>query len=129
MHHYPFLGWLLFIAALVLAGVPPFSGFIGKLLILQGAVANGVIVVVLIGLLTSLLILYSIMKIFIHGFWGEKDPTHVKKSTKGMIAPIAFLISISIALGVGAEFIYPTVESIATYLLDPEIYIDSVLKE
>lgn len=129
MHHYPFLGWLLFIAAFVLAGIPPFSGFIGKLLILQGAVTNDVIVVVLIGLLTSLLILYSVMKIFIHGFWGEKDPEHEKKSTKGMIGPIAFLLTISIALGVGAEFIYPHVESIATYLLDPEIYIDSVLKE
>ncbi len=129
IHHYPVLGWLLFISALVLAGVPPFSGFIGKLLILQGAVANDVIVVVLIGLLTSLLILYSVMKIFIHGFWGEKDATHVKKSTKGMIGPIAFLIAISIALGIGAEFIYPSVESIATYLLDPEIYIESVLKE
>lgn len=129
MHYYPFLGWLLFIGALVLAGIPPFSGFIGKLLILQGAVTNDVIVVVLIGLLTSLLILYSVMKIFIHGFWGEKDPSHVKKSTKGMIGPIAFLLAFSIALGIGAEFIYPSVESIATYLLDPEIYIESILKE
>lgn len=129
MYHYPFLGWLLFIAALVLAGVPPFSGFIGKLLILKGAVTNDVIVVVLIGLLTSLLILYSVMKIFIHGFWGEKNAEHIKKPTKGMIGPIAFLLSISIALGIGAEFIYPSVESIASYLLDPEIYIESVLKE
>src|SRR5690625_1019678 len=67
INHYPFLGWMLFIGAFVLAGIPPFSGFIGKLLLLQGAITNDTIVIVIIGLLTSLLILYSVMRIFIHG--------------------------------------------------------------
>lgn len=129
IHYYPFLGWLLFIAALVLAGIPPFSGFIGKLLLLRGAFLNEEIGIIIIALLTSLLILYSVMKIFINGFWGEKNNAFEKKSTKGLLGPIVFLLSFSIILGIGAEFTYPFMESISTYLLDPQIYIDAVLKE
>src|SRR5690625_1655287 len=129
IHHYPVLGWILFIAAFVLAGIPPFSGFIGKLLLLKGSFEGDHIIIVIIGLLTSLLILYSIMKIFIHGFWGEKNDSLQKKSTKGMVGPIVFLLVFSIFMGVGAEFIYPYIDTVSTYLLDPELYIHSVLKE
>lgn len=129
IHYYPVLGWLLFVSAFVLAGIPPFSGFIGKLLLLTGALSDDEIAIVIIALVSSLLILYSIMKIFIRGFWGVKDESFEPKSTKGLIGPIAFLVAISVFLGVGAEFIYPSVENISTYLLDPEIYIDSVMKE
>ena len=131
INHYPLLGWLLFLAAFVLAGIPPFSGFIGKVLLLKGALAEGEIGIVIIGLLTSLLILYSVLKIFIRGFWGEKQelkPTE-KRSPKGFIGPVAFLLTLSVLLGLGAEFIYPSIDSIATYLLNPENYIHSVLKE
>ncbi|ASN05158.1 Na+/H+ antiporter subunit D [Virgibacillus necropolis] len=131
IHYYPVLGWLLFVAAFILAGIPPFSGFIGKLLLLKGALADDEIAIVIIALLSSLLILYSIMKIFIKGFWGEKNPAYEvdRKSTKGLIGPVIFLLSFSVILGIGAEFIYPTVEDISTYLLNPEVYIDAVLKE
>ena len=129
IHHYPVLGWLLFISAFVLAGIPPFSGFIGKVLLLRGAFTNEEIIIAIIALGTSLLILYSVMKIFIHGFWGEKVELTEKKSTKGFIGPIIFLLLFSIVLGVGAEFIYPTIDSISTDLLEPEHYINSVLKE
>lgn len=131
INHYPILGWLLFLSAFVLAGIPPFSGYIGKLLLLKGALAEGEISIVIIGLLTSLLILYSILKIFIRGFWGEDQAitSENKRTPKGFIAPIAFLLTFSVLLGVGAEFIYPSIDSIATYLLDPESYIHSVLKE
>ncbi|GAB3050588.1 Na+/H+ antiporter subunit D [Virgibacillus ainsalahensis] len=131
IHHYPLLGWLLFIAGLVLAGIPPFSGFIGKLLLLQGAARDSDIVIIIIALLTSLLILYTIMKIFIRGFWGENNAPEgfEKKSTKGLISPIVFLLALSVILGIGAEFFYPLIDSISTDLLDPQIYIDSVLKE
>lgn len=129
IHHYPVLGWILFIAAFVLAGIPPFSGFIGKLLLLKGSFEGEQIVIVIIALLTSLLILYSVMKIFIHGFWGEKNEQLERKSTSGLLGPISFLLIFSIFIGVGAEFVYPYIDTIATYLLDPELYIHSVLKE
>ncbi|RKQ37859.1 Na+/H+ antiporter subunit D [Oceanobacillus halophilus] len=131
IHHYPVLGWLLFISAFVLAGIPPFSGFIGKLLLLEGAFRNEEVIIAIIALITSLLILYSIIKIFIRGFWGDKDAMKglTIKSTKGLIAPIVFLLAITVILGVGAEYFYPISDSIAIYLLDPDVYIDSVLKE
>ncbi|WP_077327116.1 Na+/H+ antiporter subunit D [Virgibacillus siamensis] len=129
IHYYPVLGWLLFLAAFVLAGIPPFSGFIGKLLLLTGALSESEIAIVIIALISSLLILYSIMKIFIKGFWGVKDASFQPKSTKGLIGPIAFLLALSVILGIGAEFFIPSIENISAYLLDPEIYIDSVLKE
>ncbi|ALX48152.1 Na+/H+ antiporter subunit D [Lentibacillus amyloliquefaciens] len=129
IHYYPVLGWMLFVSGFVLAGIPPFSGFIGKLLLLTGALSNEEIAIVIIALLTSLLILYSIMKIFIKGFWGEKNESFEYKPIKGRIAPVAVLLAISIFMGIGAEFIYPSIESISAYLLDPENYINAVMKE
>jgi multicomponent Na+:H+ antiporter subunit D len=131
IHDYPVLGWLLFISAFVLAGIPPFSGFIGKLLLLKGALSSEAIAITIIALLSSLLILYSVMKIFIRGFWGEKDDSlqRTKKPSMGAIIPIICLLAVSVFLGIGAEFVYPAIDGIAEYLLDPEIYIDSVLKE
>jgi len=129
IHQYPYLGWALFFAAFILAGIPPFSGFIGKILLLQGSFEAEHIPLIIIGLLTSLLILYSVTKIFIHGFWGEKQVNIKVKSTKGMLYPIVGILACSVILGVGAEWFYPSIESVASYLLDPEIYIQSVLKE
>ncbi|MBM7554687.1 Na+/H+ antiporter subunit D [Thalassobacillus pellis] len=131
IHQYPLLGWLFFLASLVLAGIPPFSGFIGKLLLMRGALSQEEIIIVITGLLSSLLILFSMMRIFIGAFWGEKDSNSSAehKSTRAFAWPVAGLLTLSVTLGVGAEWFYPTIQSIAQYLMSPEIYIDSVLKE
>ncbi|MBB6454353.1 multicomponent Na+:H+ antiporter subunit D [Salirhabdus euzebyi] len=130
IHHYPFLGWLFFLAALVLAGIPPFSGFIGKILLIQGGVEQGQIMLVVVGLGSSLLILLSMMRIFMRCFWGEKEELNGGlKPIRSFTWPAAFLLIFSVLLGVGAEWVYPYVEIIANDLLDPSIYIDSVLKE
>ncbi|TXL68045.1 Na+/H+ antiporter subunit D [Cerasibacillus terrae] len=131
IHDYPLLGWLLFIAAFVLAGIPPFSGFIGKIQLLKGAFENGEVVIAIIALGTSLLILYSVMKIFIRGFWGERQTNNKleKKPIFGMVTPVIFLLACSTILGIGAEWFVPTIESISSDLLNPQNYIDSVLKE
>ncbi|KGX93548.1 cation:proton antiporter [Pontibacillus halophilus JSM 076056 = DSM 19796] len=131
IHHYPVLGWLFLIASVTLAGIPPFSGFIGKLLLLQGAAQEERIIMIIVGLVTSLLILYSMIRIFIQGFWGEKDETIVpdKKAARSFTGPIAFLLVFSIFLGIGAEFVLPSVEDVSNSLLNPSSYIQSVLKE
>ncbi|SEA95805.1 multicomponent Na+:H+ antiporter subunit D [Thalassobacillus cyri] len=131
IHHYPLLGWLFFLASLVLAGIPPFSGFIGKLLLLQGSLAEEEITIVIVALLSSLLILFSMIRIFIGAFWGEKDESFPvdKRAAKAFTGPIAGLLALSVILGVGAEWFYPAIQSIAEYLMAPELYIDSVLKE
>ncbi|WP_101844361.1 Na+/H+ antiporter subunit D [Halobacillus sp. Marseille-P3879] len=133
IHHYPALGWFMFVSTLVLAGIPPFSGFVGKLLLIQGGLANEEIMVVIASLVSSLLILFSMIRIFIRGFWGEKTeaPPHPERSgtARRMIWPIAVLLSLTVLLGVGAEWFYPPVEWMGEYLMDPQMYIDSVIKE
>lgn len=140
MKRYPVLGWIFLVSALALAGVPPLSGFIGKLLIVQGGLEQsskqGIFFwFVLFSLVTSLLILYSVMKIFINGFWKESENSDAsleqkKGSIKGLLAPCALLLTISVAMGLGAEAILPYVWQAAETLIDPSIYIDAIgLKE
>jgi multicomponent Na+:H+ antiporter subunit D len=125
----PLLGWMFFIAALVLAGIPPFSGFIGKYLLLRGAFDEEHYIAAGIGLLSSLLILFSVIRIFIGAFWGEQKEEPKEKVKRSGLAASGLLIAISILLGIGAEWFYPFIQSAADSLIDPQIYIDFVLKE
>ncbi|RHW37999.1 Na+/H+ antiporter subunit D [Neobacillus notoginsengisoli] len=126
---YPYLGWMFFIAALSLAGIPPLSGFIGKVFITEGTFEAGYIWLGAIGLLTSLMVLYSVMKIFMNGFWGESYlyEENEKGKTKGLLFPIAALTALTIALGVGAEGIYAFSDLAVESLMNPSLYIEAVL--
>lgn len=130
IHRYPLLGWTFFISSLVLAGIPPFSGFIGKLLLLQAGFEKDQIMLVLIGLGSSLLILLSMIRIFIHAFWGEEqEVAAVSNKPAPSLAPSVILVLISVILGAGAEWFYPFVEDVSNMLADRDMYINSVLKE
>jgi multicomponent Na+:H+ antiporter subunit D len=68
----PLLGLLFFIPAMNLAGIPPLSGFIAKLALLQAAAADGGVgAYLLLGalLVTSLLTLYAMTKVWARAFW------------------------------------------------------------
>ncbi|QFT90379.1 Na(+)/H(+) antiporter subunit D [Bacillus sp. THAF10] len=128
---HPLLGWLFFTACLALAGIPPLSGFVGKILLVQGGLDQGHYLFVGIMLFSSLLVLYSVMKIFMNCFFREEaiSAKEEKGSTKGLVYPSVILIAISAFLGLGAEFVYPYVYEAAETLKDPSIYIQAVLKE
>lgn len=128
MTSYPLLGWAFFIAALSLAGIPPFSGFIGKLFIVKASLDQHLIFEAIVILLSSLLVLYSMMKILMNGFWGEKKGFE-QKQLDGRFVPVLFLLVLSVAYGIGIEFVRPFVVDAVNVLVDPSMYIEAVLKE
>src|SRR5215213_11693784 len=68
----PLLAVLFFVPAMNIAGIPPFSGFIGKLGLLEAGVADGgwlPVVLVAGGALTSLLTLVAIARVWSRAFW------------------------------------------------------------
>jgi multicomponent Na+:H+ antiporter subunit D len=68
----PLLAILFFVPAMNLAGIPPFSGFIGKLGLLEAGVADGgwlPIVLVGGGVVASLLTLLAISRVWTRAFW------------------------------------------------------------
>ena len=130
IRNYPLLGWLFFITMLSLAGIPPLSGFIGKVYVGQGAIEGGSFVLLAIAFLSSIFVLYSLLRIFMNCFWGETiinedDDVPLKK---GMLIPLVLFGILTIALGIGAEGLAPYVSDAARTLVNPEIYIDAVLK-
>ncbi|QOR69008.1 Na+/H+ antiporter subunit D [Cytobacillus suaedae] len=127
--NHPFLGWMFFVAAVTLAGIPPLSGFVGKLLIVTGGFESEHYWLAGLVLLSSLLVLYSVFKIFMNGFWGETKlaKEEEKGTTKGLLYPCALLLTISIILGVGADWFYPYISEAAETLMNPSIYIQAVL--
>ncbi|WBL14289.1 Na+/H+ antiporter subunit D [Sutcliffiella sp. NC1] len=128
---HPLLGWMFFLAALALAGIPPLSGFVGKVLLTQAGLSEGHYWFVAVMLLSSLLVLYSVMKIFLNCFFREEVLTEKeeKGSIKGLVYPSVILIAISVFLGVGAEVVTPYIMQAAETLADPTAYIQAVLKE
>lgn len=128
--NYPLLGWTFLAAALSLAGVPPFSGFFGKLLLIQGGFAAEQYVFVGVLLVSSLLVLYSVMRIFFQVILGEEILPDVSRrgNVKGLVYPSIFLLFLSFLMGMGAEAVYPYVADATNTLLNPELYIDAVLK-
>ena len=71
----PLLAVLFLIPALSLGGIPPFSGFIGKVTLLQAGVENGgALARILVGgaVTTSLLTLYAVMRVYSKAFWRSR---------------------------------------------------------
>src|SRR5699024_3874309 len=68
----PMLAILFFVPAMNLSGIPPFSGFLGKIGLLQAGVNDGTwlaYALVASGVLTSLLTLYAVSKTWNRAFW------------------------------------------------------------
>lgn len=76
---YPLVGVLFFVPAMNLAGIPPLSGFIGKVGLLEAGIADGgwlAWLVVAGGTLTSLLTLYAVAKAWALAFWRTPREAH-----------------------------------------------------
>ncbi|WP_424767780.1 Na+/H+ antiporter subunit D [Paenibacillus sp. sgz302251] len=128
---YPVIGWMLLVVSLAIAGIPPLSGFAGKLLLVRAGLQDQYYWLTAISLASSLIVLYSLIRIFMHAFWGE-EKLHAEKPqavSKGVTFSAACLLVIVIAMGIGSEWVYQLVAEAGNTLINPTIYIDAVLKE
>lgn len=130
-----FLGVLFFIAAMSLVGLPPLSGFFGKMVIIREGFFEGHWYLGIIGLVTGAITLLSMLKIWSYGYWNpDKAPTTnkpeaVKASCKPAYAAITLLVVCALFLGLGAEAVYKVANRAGEQLQYPEHYITAVLGE
>jgi len=86
----PVLGVLFFLPAMNLAGIPPLSGFVAKLALLQAAAATGGVgaySLLAAMLVTSLLTLYAMTKVWSRAFWRNPGEGLGKDRDRQIVFP------------------------------------------
>lgn len=126
-HRSPVYAALFLPAALSLAGFPPFSGFVGKLALVDAGLAAGRWFVVAVSLLASVLTLVSMTKIWGGLFWGTPAPGRPAPVARGMVLAAGALVVGGVALAAGAGPIFELAERAAAELIDPSVYRSWVL--
>ncbi|WP_250031077.1 Na+/H+ antiporter subunit D [Paractinoplanes maris] len=129
----PVLAVLFLVPALNLAGIPPFSGFIGKLGLVQAGVADGGVLAWLLvggGILTSLLTLYAVARVWNLAFW-RTPPASVPAASRSllpplMVAPTMALVVFGVALTVVAGPLFEVGDQAASSLMERAYYVRAV---
>ena len=129
----PALATLFFIAAFSLAGIPPSSGFVSKLSLLESAFSSAHWVIAGLALLVSLLTMMSMIRLWQKGFAGKADhplSVHAPLAHTGRkwltLTPIAVLVMLSLAIGIFAQPVFNMSSVAAKQVLDREGYIAAV---
>jgi len=84
-----------------------------------------------LGFASSLVVLFSLLKIFLSSFFGETIITNEDKKPlpiASMVSLVAFALCI-VGMGLGAEQLMAYVKDAAKILVNPSIYIDAILSE
>ena len=131
----PLVAALFALPALSLAGIPPLSGFLGKLMLIDAGLGAGSWVVTGVALGTGLLTMFSMLKIWGGVFWGEREtePTSAPQERDRlgapvwMVVPTAALLVATIAFSVCAGPLYRIAERAGGDLLEPSGYVEAVL--
>ena len=152
----PLLAMIFMVPALNLGGIPPFSGFIGKVALLEaGAQGGSVLAWILVGgsVVTSLLTLYVMARVWTKAFWRARadapegdlaaaspsvllddaedvqyaERADVGRMPVGMLLPTGALIAVGLTLTVLAGPIFSYSERAATEVIDRNQYLTAVL--
>ncbi|MFI9488741.1 Na+/H+ antiporter subunit D [Promicromonospora sp. NPDC052451] len=132
----PGLAILFFVPAMNLAGIPPLSGFLGKVGLLEAGVVDGSVLawaLVIGSVVTSLLTLYAVIRAWNKAFWQpcpdkESLPTAAPLPW-GMVGPTAALVTVGVSLTVLAGPLYDYAERAAETAMDGRTYVESVFPD
>ncbi|MBK1644245.1 monovalent cation/H+ antiporter subunit D [Thiocapsa imhoffii] len=131
------IGGLFFITAILISGLPPLSGFIGKFMVLRAAVATpaapwvfgilittGLLGIVALARSGSLLFYRAETLVIERGSVTTRAPVG---PNWGRILPIIGLLTLCLLLVIAAGPVTDFTQTTAAQLLQPQLYIDAVL--
>jgi multicomponent Na+:H+ antiporter subunit D len=127
----PLFAALAMVPIFSLAGVPPLSGFLGKLAILEGTFDAGAYWLGTVVLVVGLLTLLSMGRAWAGAFWkpaaaGVQD---MMAPSRPLLAAIAGLSLVTLAISLGAEPVFDLTARAAAQLLQRDEYVRIVLGE
>ncbi|MFH4935466.1 Na+/H+ antiporter Mnh2 subunit D [Staphylococcus cohnii] len=121
----PFFGVAFVVMILAIGGVPPFSGFPGKVFIFKGAVENGNYIGLTLMILTSLIGMFSLFRIFFTMYLGNSDKGEhidfkpIPRYRKGLIG---ILVAAIIGMGLAAPLIFKVTDNATHLNMDDGLY-------
>lgn len=129
----PALAVLFFVAAFSLAGLPPSSGFVAKLGLLQSALDGQQWWIAAISLVVSVFTLMSMVRLWQKGFAGKSVDLPLPPSAQQLrqrqwltLTPIALLLALSLGVGIFSGPVLRWSEIAANQVLDRAGYIQAV---
>ncbi|MBN2113461.1 MAG: Na+/H+ antiporter subunit D [Acidimicrobiia bacterium] len=122
LHRHPLVALLYLPAALSLAGLPPFSGFVGKLALVQAGFAASQAPVVAVSLAASILTLFSMAKIWAGAFWGQPTGEDCRRPGAVGLAATGALVVASLAIAVVAQPLLGLATRAGADLLAADVY-------
>ncbi|MFO1107461.1 MAG: proton-conducting transporter membrane subunit [Amaricoccus sp.] len=126
----PGFALLFLLPALSLAGVPPFAGFWGKLILVQAGIEAGRPWLTFAILATGFLTLFAMARLWAEAFW--KSHPEGDDAIEGRLPPAAWapLLALTALITLAGLFAAPLVEAsaaVAAGILDPAAYLAAVL--
>jgi multicomponent Na+:H+ antiporter subunit D len=128
----PAVACLILVPLFALAGVPPLSGFIAKLAVVAPMIGAGQYGLAAIALVVSLLTLLSMARVWEEAIWKPAPAASaIPLPRRGLVilAPIAFLVALTIGLTALAGPVSRMTMKAAQQLLAPDEYIHAVLPQ
>ncbi|MEM7026412.1 MAG: Na+/H+ antiporter subunit D [Pseudomonadota bacterium] len=127
----PLLAFLFLIPAFSLAGFPPLSGFWAKFLLVKASLDVEAYLIAAIALLTGLLTVYSMTKIWSEVFWkspsGARADQALPPQPLALMLPIGGLATLTLMIGLAPMPLMQLAERSAEQLLNPTGYVAAVM--
>lgn len=126
---YPALSFIIALAVLSVAGIPPLSGFFPKLYLLKSSLLLSIPLAITI-IFASFITLYAVSRMWKEVFWKDAvSPPNINFTNKQWIfsmIPILALLLLSLSIGLYAEFFIQIASQVSEELLHPNLYIQAV---
>ena len=124
----PFFGVAFIVMIFAIGGIPPFSGFPGKVLIFQGAIRNGNYIGLALMIVTSLIAMYSLFRVMFIMYFGDADGEQVKfnklpSHRKGLLG---ILVVVVFAMGIAAPVVLKVTDNATELNMKEHVFQENV---